>query len=249
MGVCEALNVEIDLSIVVCSLNEIKNISNAYEELCAAAAGRNVIYEVIFVDNGSLDGTKEYLSSLVDSNVKVIFNKDDIGKGGSIKRAIRESRGDYIVIHDPDGEYSGYDLWKLYDEAIINEADLALGSRNLGGGAAYVYRANYLGVLALTALINTLYGSSISDSATAMKLMRGSMARSVKWECNGFDLDFEIVVRFLRLGAKVYERRVEYRPRSKSEGKKLKAWRDGIRALVPIFRDRFKSLTSIAPGQ
>ena len=240
---------KIDLSVVVCSLNEIKNISKSYEELCAAASKRNVVYEVIFVDNGSSDGTKEYLSSIVHSNVKVIFNKIDIGKGGSIKRAIRESRGEYVAIHDPDGEYSGYDLWDLYDEATSNGADLALGSRNLGGGASYVYRVNYLGVLALTSLINILYGSSISDAATAMKLMKGSLARSVKWQCNGFDLDFEIVVRFLRLGAIVYERRVEYRPRSKAEGKKLKAWRDGVRALVPIFRDRFKSLTSIAPIQ
>ena len=239
----------IDLSIVICSLNEIGHISTSYEELLSAGTRRTEGYEVIFVDNGSSDGTREYLGSIHHNNVKVIFNEANLGKGGSIKRAIKESHGDYIVIHDPDGEYSGFDLWKLYDEAIINKADLVLGSRNLGGGAAYAYLANYWGVLALTALINTLYGSSISDAATAMKLMRGSLARAVKWECNGFDLDFEIVVRFLRLGAVVYERRVEYRPRSKADGKKLNAWRDGARSLVPIFRDRFKSLTSIVPGQ
>ena len=240
---------KIDLSVLVCSLNEIEHISTSYEELRSAARERTEKYEVIFVDNGSSDGTREYLSSIQHSNVKVIFNKVDLGKGGSIKRAIKESQGDYVVIHDPDGEYSGYDLWKLYEETVINKADLALGSRNLGGNASYVYRANYWGVLALTALINTLYGSSISDAATAMKVMRGSMARSVKWECNGFDLDFEIVVRFLRLGAIVHERRVGYRPRSKAEGKKLRAWRDGARSLVPIFRDRFKSFSSISTGQ
>lgn len=237
----------IDLSIIICSLNEIEHISTSYEELLIAAGKRALTYEVIFVDNASSDGTREYLGSIKDNNVKVIFNERNLGKGGSIKRGIKESQGDYIVIHDPDGEYSGYDVWRLYDEAVINEADLAMGSRNLGGGASYVYIANYWGVLALTTLINTLYGSTISDAATAMKLMRGSLARRIKWECNGFDLDFEIVVRFLRLGAVVYERRVEYRPRSKAEGKKLKAWRDGARSLVPIFRDRFKPITSILP--
>jgi GT2 family glycosyltransferase len=179
--------------------------------------------------------------------VQVLFNDANLGKGASIKRGIASSNGKYVVIHDPDLEYEASDVWDLLNAAREENARVVLGSRVLGGEhISYQYRANYLGVMFLTACINVLYRSRLTDPATAMKLLDGDLARSLKLRSTGFDLDFEIVVRLLRLGHNIVEKRVKYIPRTRTEGKKLRAWRDGLHALRVILRDRILSSQGFA---
>ena len=230
-----------DLTVIMCTYNEMGRIQRAVADLLEATRERPDTVETIIIDNCSTDGTREWLSTLTLPGFKIVFNDRNLGKGGSIKRGIELSRGEYVVIHDPDLEYLASDIWPLLDAAREDGATMALGSRMLGGNITYLYLPNYLGVVLLTKLINVLFGSHLTDVATATKLLKGEFARSLKLRSTGFDLDFEIVIRPLRLGQKIVERRVKYMPRTRAEGKKLRAWRDGLLALRVIIRDRILS--------
>jgi hypothetical protein len=168
------------------------------------------------------------------------LNDRNLGKGGSIKRGIGLSRGRHVVIHDPDLEYRASDIWVMLDHACQTKASLVLGSRVLGGHVRYAYLKNYLGVKFLTWLINGMYGCQITDAATALKLLDQNMARRLDLRCNGFDLDFELVAAVVRLGGRVEEVPVEYYPRTVGEGKKIRAWRDGVMALKTIMLTRVR---------
>ena len=227
-----------ELSIVMCTFNEMGRIEPAIDDLASSIDGRSDSVEIIVLDNGSTDGTREWLQAVRMPNFQVVFNESNLGKGGSVKKGIRISRGKYVVIHDPDMEYRAADLWRLLDAAREEGVAMVLGSRVLGGHVAYHYLANYLGIWFLTKLINVLFGSRITDAGTATKLLNGELARGLRLQGTGFDLDFEIVARVSRLGHRISERRIEYFPRTKAQGKKLRAWRDGLLSLRTILRDR-----------
>ena len=231
-----------DLTIILCAYNEAGRIEESVDDVYESAKGRSDTFEVIALDNGSTDGTREWLEAAEYPNFKKVFNKVNLGKGGSIKTGIAISKGNYLVIHDPDMEYRASDIWKLLDAARHDDAQMVLGSRTLGEAKpSYHYIANYLGVRFLTGLVNTLFGGKLSDTATAMKLIDGNVGRSLRLHSTGFDLDFELVVRILRLGYLISERRIDYFPRTKAEGKKLRAWRDGLLSMKSILRDRILS--------
>jgi glycosyltransferase involved in cell wall biosynthesis len=226
------------LTIIMCAHNEMGRIQPALDDLTGTLDGRSHSSEIVILDNASTDGTREWLGALDLPNTRVVLNDTNLGKGGSIRKGIGLSRGRYVVVHDPDMEYRAEDVWRLLDAALDEGASMVLGSRVLGGSVSYRYAVNYLGVRFLTFAINRLYGSRLTDSATAMKLLNGELARSLNLESSGFDLDFEIVARTLRLGHNIVERRVQYFPRTRAQGKKLRAWRDGLMALRVILRDR-----------
>ena len=231
------------LTIILCVYNEYGRLNIAYDELTQELKTFKEDIEIIIIDNGSTDGTQEWIKSLPDANVTKIFNETNLGKGGSIRLGISQAQGNYILIHDPDLEYSSKDIAPLFSLARRENADLALGSRILGGGnISYKYLQNYLGVAALTKIINILYRSKITDPATAMKLMKTEFIKPINLTNTGFNLDFEIVVKTLRLQGKVVESRISYYPRTKAEGKKLKAWKDGIASLSTILKTRVQSL-------
>ena len=121
-------------------------IEKAYEDVLDSLKARKELVEILFIDNGSTDGTREWLKKLNNAFVKVILNETNLGKGGSIKKGIKLSTGRYIVIHDPDYEYRAADVWKCYDCAKETGASFVLGSRVLNDVVRYHYFLNYLGV-------------------------------------------------------------------------------------------------------
>lgn len=233
-----------DLTIIMCAFNEIARLPKAWEDVLASLKGRPEMVEIIILDNGSTDGTRDWLRQLDHPLVRIEFNQENLGKGGSVKKGLCLSRGKYVVIHDPDLEYQAADVWRLLDAARESGAALVLGSRVLGRGVQFKYLTNYLGVRGLSWMIRVLYGCRLTDSATAMKLMKGGLGRQLKLGCVGFELDFEIITRIARLGGTIGEIAIDYRPRSKAEGKKLRAVRDGLRALRPILGDRLRPLAA-----
>lgn len=224
------------LSIIVCAYNEIQTIATVLDAIDAVDLGEGWEKEVLVVDNCSTDGTREFLAGFSRAGYRVLLNAQNLGKGGSIRRAIGELTGDYAVIQDADLEYHPAQLPKLLRK-VEQGAVAVLGSRVLGGHAAYKYLHAYLGVRLLTGLTNVLYGARLTDVATAIKLVKSDILKSLQLVGNGFDLDFELVNKVLLAGHQIEEVAYEYRPRTYAEGKKITV-RDGLMGLWIIVRDR-----------
>ncbi len=228
-----------ELSIIVCVFNEISFIEESYKELIDSCESKKIKYELIIIDNNSNDGTKDWLNSKNHIKVKKIFNKSNIGKGGSIKKGIEFSNGKYLIIFDPDREYEVNSIWDCLERIKKSDAVCVLGSRLLGERKIYKYAINYYGVIFLSKIINFLYRTSLTDTATAIKCFKSDFIKNVPLKSNGFNLDFELVCRTALSGGKIEEVSVNYFPRTKKEGKKIKAFKDGIQSLLVILRDRF----------
>lgn len=195
--------------------------------------------EIIVVDNFSTDGTREILESIDLTGVRVIFHPRNLGKGASVRTGINEASGDYFVIFDADLEYEANDIPRMTAAVTPGETVAVFGSRTLGGRRIYKYAKNYWGVRFLSLVTNILYGSHLTDVAVGLKLVRLDIARSLNWDSTGFDLDFEIPCKLLKAGHDISEVAIAYHPRSVEEGKKLKAFQSGFRALWAIIKARF----------
>lgn len=227
------------ISIVLCIYNEIRVINDSFEQLKKDCGRKDFGIEIIIVDNNSDDGTAEWLNSLDHPSVIKIFNSKNIGKGGSIKKAIEIAKGEYLVIFDPDQEYEVSAIWEALNKIQSNDVKCVLGSRRLNHRSSYVYLLNYYGVVFLTAIINMLYGTRLTDAATAVKCFDLNFLKRIPLVSNGFNLDFELVCKVAKYGGNIVEIDVKYSPRSRAEGKKIRAIRDGILSLIVILRFRF----------
>ena len=136
-----------ELSIIVCVYNEISFIEKSFSELIKSCESKKTDYEIIIIDNNSSDGTKDWLKSLTHKRVKKIFNKINLGKGGSIKKGIEMSEGKYLIIFDPDQEYEVQSIWDCLDKIKTSNAMCVLGSRLLNDTKTYKYALNYYGVI------------------------------------------------------------------------------------------------------
>ena len=167
-----------------------------------------------------------------------MFNDKNLGKGGSIKKAIDLSLGKYIVIFDLD-EYLSKDLIKA--DTILtdnNQIDFLVGTR-LRHQKKFIYKKNYYGVRIMTMLINYLYNTHISDAAGATKIFKKSVYSNFNISSSGFDFEFEVLCKFAKQGYQVTEFPIEYYPRSFEEGKKLRAIKDGSQILKTILKSYF----------
>ena len=225
------------LSIIVCAYNERSTILTVLDRIQAVNFGPDVEIEIIVVDNCSTDGTRDLLKTITAPNVKVIYQPRNLGKGMSIRAAVEHLTGDYGVIQDADLEYHPNELPKLLTEARAHNAAAVFGSRVLGGHAQYKYAHAYLGVRAMTAITNLLFAGHLTDVATAIKMVRADVFKSLNLVCAGFDLDFELVNKILLAGHTIREVAIDYTPRTYEEGKKIKV-SDGLRGLAVMVRDR-----------
>ena len=146
----------VDLSIILCCLNEFERLPKAILDLENSLSEHNCSFEIIIIDNGSTDGTIDYISKLEQDYIKKIVNPHNIGKGGSIKKGIQKSQGRFCGIFDPDLEYSATDFLNCFNLIKQNDYDFVLGSRRLNGNKVYKYYFNYLGVSFLANLTNFL---------------------------------------------------------------------------------------------
>ena len=225
------------LSVIVCAYNEQATIMTVLERIQAVNFGPDVETEIIVVDNCSTDGTRDLLRTVTAPNVKIIYQPHNMGKGMSIRTAVEHMTGDYGVIQDADLEYHPNELVKLLAEARAHNAPAVFGSRVLGGHAKYKYAHAYFGVRVMTTITNILFGSRLTDVATAIKMVRGDVFKSLNLVCAGFDLDFELVNKTLLAGHEIREVAIDYTPRTYEEGKKIKV-SDGLRGLMVMLRDR-----------
>ncbi len=226
------------LSIVMCVYNERASVLPVLQRVRQVQPIEGWEKEIIVVDNCSTDGTRELLRAIDAPGVRVIFHERNLGKGTSIRTGFREATGDYAVIQDADFEYDPAELTVFMRVAAETNADAVFGSRTLGGRAIYKYRTNYWGVRGLTALINNLYGGRLSDVAVGTKMVKREVFHALNLRGDGFDLDFELPCKLLKRGYRIVEIPISYHPRTVEEGKKIRAFRDGLRAFGVILRER-----------
>ena len=165
-------------------------------------------------------------------DLRVIHHQVNQGKGAAVRTALAVATGDLAIIQDADLEYDPDEYVKLLHPIMQGEAEVVYGVRNLDG-QKWLFRN---GNRTLTTLTNVVYGSGLHDMETCYKLIPTNLFRSLDIRCNRFDLEPEITAKLLRKGHRIHEVPISYFPRGE---KKLSAWRDGMPALLTIFRLRF----------
>jgi glycosyltransferase involved in cell wall biosynthesis len=197
----------------------------------------SVPYELIVVDDGSGDGTGELLrSATFPAHVRLLAHERNRGKGAAIRTALEAARGSYTTIFDADLEYSPADVPALVEPLRRGEAEAVFGTRAFRSHSAFSFWY-VIGNRAVTLAANVLFNAWISDLMTGQKALRTELFRSLDLRERGFAVEAEIAARLLSRGVRIYEVPVEYRARSREEGKKLTAL-DGVRVLRTLLRCR-----------
>jgi len=193
--------------------------------------------ELVIVDDGSTDGTRELLTraDLPDS-VRVHFHERNSGKGSALRTALGHATGDFTAILDADLEYRAADLASLLEPLLAGDTNCVFGTRMWSSHAAFSFWY-VMGNKGVTLATNVIYNCWISDVMTCHKVMRTDLFRSLRLRECGFAIEPEIAARVLRSGERIYEVPISYRARSRAEGKKLTA-ADGLRVLRTLVRCR-----------
>lgn len=193
--------------------------------------------EIILIDDGSTDGTKDLYSKF--SNHKVFFHEKNLGKGAALRTGFQNATGDIIVIQDADLEYDPVDYAPLIKLILDGKADVCYGTRLAGGKPSRSFMFTHLlGNKFLSLLTNVLYGSTLTDMETCYKAFRADFIKGIEIKSNRFDFEPEITAKVLKRGARLYELPVSYYGREFSEGKKI-TWKDGFYAILALIRFRF----------
>ena len=222
------------LSVVMPAYNEQETI----EEMIRRVLAVPIRTELIVVDDGSKDQTREILSRLAkELPIKVILQPQNGGKGSALRRGFAEVSGDLVIIQDADLEYSPEEFPELIELIVQGRADVVYGSRFLGRHRVFMF-SHYVGNVIVTFFTNVLYNTMLSDMETCYKVMRTEVLRSFTLKSNGFGIEPEITAKIFKRGYRVYEVPITYDGRGYDEGKKI-TWRDGFVALWVLIKYRF----------
>ncbi len=207
--------------------------------------------EIVIVEGNSTDGTRDIVKSYESRpGVRAIYEDAPRGKGAAVRTGLAAITGDVVLIQDGDLEYSTDDYPKVLEPIQAGRAEIVFGSRvrtstqhwqfrrYAGFEKFYGFFVNLGGVL-FTTLFNVLYGTKLTDGATMFKVFRAEDLKKITLRSNGFDYDWEISGKLVRLGCRIEEVPVSYKARSRAEGKKIRFWRDGSRVALAILRYRF----------
>jgi glycosyltransferase involved in cell wall biosynthesis len=194
--------------------------------------------EIILVDDGSTDGTREILKTYEsEENFKVIYHPKNMGKGAAIRTAIPLVSGDVTIIQDADLEYEPNDYLKLIEPIITDNTKVVYGSRFLNKQNRHSYRRFYFGGVLLSFLANLLYFQKLTDEPTCYKVFDSQLLKSLDLKCQGFEFCPEVTAKVAKKGILIKELPISYYPRSIKEGKKIR-WKDGIIAIWTLIKYR-----------
>jgi glycosyltransferase involved in cell wall biosynthesis len=194
--------------------------------------------ELIVVDDGSKDGTRDLLTALNQQHpFKLVFQPQNQGKGAALRRGFEEVTGDLVVIQDADLEYSPEEYPELIELICQGRADVVYGSRFLGRHRVFLF-THYAGNRLLTLITNVLYNTMLTDMETCYKVMRTEVLRSMTLHSNGFGIEPELTAKIFKRHYRVYEVPITYDGRGYEDGKKI-TWRDGLVALWVLLKYRF----------
>ena len=225
------------LSVVIPVYNEKETLPVVLEKVRATPHEK----EILLIDDGSTDGTREYLQELAKDppeGTRVFFHEKNRGKGAAIRTGFAQVRGDVVVVQDADLEYDPVEYDNLLQPILDGRADAVYGSRFLGGPHRVHLYWHFLGNRLLTLVSNILTNLNLSDMETCYKLLRTDVLRSLDLRSDRFDIEPEITVKLALGGFRIYETPISYSGRDYAEGKKI-TWRDIFPAVWALFRYRF----------
>src|SRR4051812_28893073 len=193
--------------------------------------------EIVLVDDGSTDGTRDLLPGLAElPGVRILLLPRNRGKGAAVRAGIERSRGDLILVQDADLEYDPRDYPILLRPILEGRSEVVYGSRFLGEHKA-MYYWHQLGNKTLTTIANILYDSTLTDMETCYKLCTAEIARSFTLREKRWGFDPEITAKILKRGHRIYEVPISYNGREFDEGKKI-SWRDAFVVIGALLRYR-----------
>jgi glycosyltransferase involved in cell wall biosynthesis len=193
--------------------------------------------EIVVVDDGSTDGTRDVLRQLADSTVRVITHDVNRGKGAAIRSGLAHVTGDLVLVQDADLEYDPEDWPKLLNPILRGKARVVYGSRFTGERRNMLF-LHWVGNRFLSLVTNVLYNTTLSDMETCYKLFDRTLLDGITLRAQRFEFEPEVTAKILRRGIRIYEVPISYTGREFDEGKKI-TWRDGFIALWTLVKYRF----------
>jgi glycosyltransferase involved in cell wall biosynthesis len=227
------------ITILLPVFNEVRTIREILQQVDAAVAA-DLEKDLIVVDDGSTDGTREVLERLdgLKTPVRVLFRTQNMGKGAALRTALTYATGDIILIQDADLEYNPKEYTELLEPILTGRADVVYGSRLRGGKPVRDFSLIYLwGNRFVTFVANLLYGGALTDIETCYKVFRADVIKNIRIQSNRFEFEPEITAKILKRRHKIVEVPISYYGRDRGEGKKL-SWQDGISALWVLVKYR-----------
>ena len=238
------------VSIIIPCLNEKRTIFKVLNDIKSLKFNNfNLVKEIIIVDGGSTDGSIKIINKFKDFK---FYKLNDAGRGQAISYGIKKSKGDIIVIYPSDDEYNVSDIEKVVQPIMMEQSKIVYGSRmikcmNLDDQLDQIYKNNKITMLLskfggklINLTILALFNKSISDPFTTVKAFHANLLKSIKLNRKGFELDFEIFIKLTNLKNFFLEVPVQYKPRTKKQGKKITTF-DGIKCLIYILFNKFYS--------
>ena len=227
------------LSVLMPVYNERDTIKKVVDRVLAVDLGE-LGKEIILVDDGSTDGSREVLASLEDPPlVRVYYHDLNQGKGAAVRTAMFRATGDIMLVQDADLEYDPRDYHIVLQPILEGRADVVYGSRFMGAPRKAMLFWHMVGNQFLTLLTNVLYDTIISDMETCYKAFRSEIIRDVVLRAKKFELEPELTAKILKRGYRIYEVPISYDGREYTEGKKI-TWRDGPDAAWTLLRCRVR---------
>jgi glycosyltransferase involved in cell wall biosynthesis len=223
------------LSVVIPVYNEIDNI----REIIKRVRATHAVSEIIVVDDGSTDGSRDVLAKLSGSRgLQTLLHERNMGKGAAVRTGIQAAKGDVILIQDADLEYNPRDYPVLLQPIADGVADVVYGSRFLGGPRRAVMFWHMIANQLLTLMTNVLYNTILTDMETGYKVFRRQVVADMRLRSRGFDFEPEFTAKVLKRHHRIFEVPISFNPRDYSQGKKIKL-PDAFVAVWTLLKYRF----------
>jgi glycosyltransferase involved in cell wall biosynthesis len=226
------------LSVVVPVFNERNTLVEIVRRMRAVELPDSIEREIVVVDDGSSDGTREVLRQLGDSTVRVVMHEDNRGKGAALRTGFAHATGEYVLVQDADLEYDPEDWPRLIAPVLSGKARVVYGSRFTGERRNMLF-FHWVANRFLSLVTNVLYNTTLSDMETCYKLIDRALLAQIDLQSDRFDFEPEITAKLLKRGVRIYEVPISYTGREVDEGKKI-TWVDGLSALWTLVKYRFR---------